>query len=60
MSEMLKTLIEQNKTMIEMMKPQSDKNETPWRSNVAKRPADEGTCTESDNVNVSSDGQCDE
>ena len=40
MSKMLKILIEQNKAMIVMMKTQSDKNETPGPSNLAKRPAE--------------------
>ena len=48
MFEMLKTLIEQNKATMEMMKTQSDKNETP-------SPSNESTCTESGNANVSSD-----
>ena len=40
MAVMVKTLIEQNKTMIEIMKTQSDKNETPCPSNFAKPPAE--------------------
>ena len=40
MSEMLKTLMEQNKVMFEIMKTQSDKNVTSGPSNLAKRPAD--------------------
>ena len=37
MAEMLKTLIEQNKAGIEMMKTQSHKNKIPGLSNLAKR-----------------------
>ena len=35
MSEMLKTLIEQNKAIIEIMKTQYVKNKTPGHSNLA-------------------------
>ena len=87
MAVMVKTLIEQNKPMTEMMQTQFDKCEIPGPSNRAKRPAElqqqslkikvtklkmvpisrlpllaapigsrsnAGTCTESNNVNVSS------
>ena len=37
---MVKTLMEQNKAMVEMMKTQSDKNKIPDPSNFAKRPAE--------------------
>ena len=37
---MLKTSIEQKKAMNEMMKTQSDKNETPGPSKLAKKPAE--------------------
>ena len=40
MAEMMKTLIEQNKAMLEMMKNESEKDETPDPSNLAKRPAE--------------------
>ena len=40
MVEMVKILIEPNKAMIDMMKTQSDKNEIPGSSNLAKRPAE--------------------
>ena len=40
MAVMVKTLIEQNIAMIEMMKTQSDKSENPLLSNLAKRPAE--------------------
>ena len=38
MAEMMKTLIEQNKAMREMMENQSDENQTTGPSNLAKRP----------------------
>ena len=37
---MVKTLTEQNKVMIEMMKTQSDKSDIPCRSNLVKRKAE--------------------
>ena len=37
---MVQTLTEQNKVMIEIMKTQSDKNETPSPSNFTRRPAE--------------------
>ena len=37
MAAMVKTLTEQNKAMIEMMKTQSDKNEIPGPFNFTKR-----------------------
>ena len=40
MAVMVKTLTEQNKAMIEMMKTQSDKNEIPGPSNFSKRPTE--------------------
>ena len=40
MAAMVKTLTEQNKAMIEMMKTQSDKNVIPRTSNFAKRTAE--------------------
>ena len=40
MAVMVKILTEKNKTMIEMMKTQSDKNEIPGPSNFVKRPAE--------------------
>ena len=40
MAEMIKSLIEQNKAMIDMMKYQSLKNSTPGTFNLVKRPAE--------------------
>ena len=40
MSDTVKTLIEQSKAMMEMMKDQSEKNGSPGHSNLAKRPAE--------------------
>ena len=40
MADMMKTLIEQNKAKIEMIKFQYDINETPGPPNLDKRPAE--------------------
>ena len=40
MAEIVKTLIEQNKAMMETMETRSDKNETSGPSNLTKRPAE--------------------
>ena len=40
MADMVKTLIEQNKAMMKIIKSQYDMNETPGPSNLAKRPAE--------------------
>ena len=40
MADMVKTLIEENKAMMEMIQFQYDINETPSPSNLAKRPAE--------------------